>query len=487
MHLQSKRQKFTRASVAQLRDDYWALSDQQRAELKKVGQEATAVDLPAFSRRARRQRRQKGPATEMVREQDVALVGNFSALLSSFMANGCIIARAQDPPGARQAYAMSLSDPWVWSQDGRQLADVLRLFCRWMRLERKRVAEPAPDEEEGSREAAQQLLQQRLGLAEMRDSIEWHSYPHTCHELSGVWSAATLPEHEGGSVPSLAHAWDERHTGIPKSSWTHSKDPGVSRHAKCLFHGHCHCKGRGCKVAHFRSQVLVCLRDATQNGLLPALKHGHLILHFQGVLLNQVDGVDAQHGHRDDIFFHIAFYLNQPVRPTLLRMQLFQGQEASQLPDLHMTIRDNADIAAHYWKFRSCTLADHEGIEGLPLTTLWSLLDSLSLDKAWAGHLWHLSERKRAVYPQVGAVFAYPTDCKPRLLWDPRSWPPRRSRKRLHEHMVHMSSPDTSEVPFKDDDVQHVRDEPEDDEAPDDNNEYSTSHINDLFEGASGL
>ena len=240
LHLQSKKRKFTRESLARLRDEYWNLPPSKIAELKQLGSAATVATLPSFSERAQRSRATKavGPAAPQRRTKNVALAGKFSDMLASFLSQGCVVDDMQACRGAPVDAAGSLADPWIWNGEGGDLNDILRLFSQWSRLERRQRAaekEEAPTlSEEETKAAAERLLMQRLGLAEMSGATTWRSFPHTCHELSSIWSAPNMPDVDVSSVSPKAQAWESRHVGVAKSSWPRSNDDmaGAPKHAR---------------------------------------------------------------------------------------------------------------------------------------------------------------------------------------------------------------------------------------------------------------
>ena len=143
---------------------------------------------------------------------------------------------------------------------------------------------------------------------------------------------------------------------------------------------------------------------------------------------------------RHNHFAHIPLHNQRPLRPTLLRLELVQGQKEIELPDLQAIIAGQLENTPQYFKFCTCACDEHSGDQGLPFMTLWSFLDSLDLDKVWAVQLWQLSQRNRPTFPGAGVLSARPTTCLPVIAWDPQSWPPARPRRPLHEQLLPTST-----------------------------------------------
>ena len=416
VHCQQRRRRLDAEAMRQLSADYHALTEEEKQVYVNMG--SSVSSLPACSTRAKRQREGHASAPK---NPSLHLTGGlpFRQMLDDFLTDGCCA-----PPVSLPAYEnpnallQSLRDSRVWrSRDPEVVRRILGMALRAeKRAQREKDKELYERVFQDVPHRTRQLLRTRQRLEEL--DVEWLCLPHSCDQLVAKFSAERMVKEQSfqdQNLHQLADSWQTKHTGIPRSSWTHCRDPGPGRHMRCYQQNFCICRGRGREVGYIEGKLNAFLRTCSEDPSLErALRHGGVVLHFQNKSVREGDEAAAENLN---YFMHVPLMYLRPYRATLLELRLLATMPIADIPDLPSQTEAANPVDADGEPILLEVAPDEANKP--PFKTCCDFLNSLNLDCAWFVQICLLSTRCRPVNRLGGVVFMMRTDHPSACIWHP--------------------------------------------------------------------
>ena len=411
VHAESSGKKFNAGRMVELKNDYAALTEEERQHYRYLGSQATALhkadatSFPSHSSRAARARRTHrrearereaaGPREDLLQLRAAVLTGESVTLPESFLA---FLQSNASGAGSDEDWPFHVFDQAIFT------------MSRSLRLEARTVRHGAPDQScrEGLSQQAmaggKDLLVGRRRLQELHGA-QWLAPPSAAPTLSMAFSAERCPElvrltpssssvleHQAASATELSASWKQRHLGVqatdcPQVPPFRTRDQS----SLCWKAGVCRCKGSG----RWLNQFYIALREYVRGLCADVtfkqdLTQGWVVLLWSGCPETSGNALAASSSSSSSmpaatatqIWTHVALQYLQPWKPTLVEMRVIspdgdaRSQNMSDLGDgpLQLCVRTTATGEPRMW-------------------SVWQFLETLNQELQWKVEAWRLSAR----------------------------------------------------------------------------------------------